>query len=59
MKVSKELTLYPLGNYKSFKIRVDECKNWNEANEVLRMEYNKMKEYLSDADKEKLDKLLK
>lgn len=59
MKVSKSIVLYPLGPYKSFTMRADECVDWKEANEVLRMEYKRMREFLSEADQQKLDKLLK
>ena len=59
MKVSKAIVLYPLGPYKSCTIRVDECTDWKQANEVLRMEYLRMRDMLSEADKKKLDKLLK
>ena len=59
MKVGKSLVLYPLGQYKSVTIRADECTDWEQANETLRIEYLRMREYLSEADQQKLDKLLK
>jgi hypothetical protein len=59
MKVSKAIVLYPLGPYKSCTIRVDECTNWKEANETLRVEYLRMRDMLSEADQQRLDKLLK
>ena len=59
MKVSKSIVFYPLGPYKSFTVRVDECADWNEANKVLRIEYQRMRKHLSEADQQKIDELLK
>lgn len=57
-KVEKELILYPLGNYKSIRISVRDCKDWDEANKVLRQEYERYRDMLSDADRERYDKIL-
>lgn len=63
MKVGKEYKLYPLGppdgRFKPCIIRADDCANWKEANEVLREEYLKMRKFLSEADRNRYDKLLK
>lgn len=59
MKVGKAIVLYPLGPYKSFTIRADDCDDWKQANETLRVEYLRMRDMLSEADQQKLDKLLK
>lgn len=57
-KIGKELTLFPLGAYKSVKISVMECESWEEVHKVLLDEYNRYRDMLSDADKERYDVIL-
>ena len=59
VKVNKELKLFPVGKYQPVTISAIECTSFDEANNVLRKEYTKIRKFLSDADRERYDMILK
>lgn len=58
MKVNKEIKLFPVGKYQPLTLSAVECESWDEANKVLATEYKKIREYLSEADRQRWDSII-